>query len=37
LAMATVIEPQHKPRLGRVGRQRRCQGIKVGRSPRETR
>ena len=37
LAMAAIIERQHKPRLGRVGRKRRCQGMKLGCSPSETR
>jgi hypothetical protein len=37
LAVAAIIEYQHKRRLGRVGRQSRCQGMKVGCSPGETR
>ncbi len=37
LAVTAIIERQHKPRLGRVGRQRRCQGMKVGCSPGESR
>src|SRR6266404_8646352 len=36
-AVATIIERQHKPRLGRVGCQRHCQGMKVGCSAGETR
>ena len=36
-AVTAIIERQHKPRLGRVGRQRRCQGMKVGCSLGETR
>jgi hypothetical protein len=35
LAVAAIIERQHK--LGRVGRQRRRQGMKIGGSPGETR
>src|SRR5262249_40807119 len=30
LAVTAIINRQYKPRLGRVGRQRRCQGMKVG-------
>jgi len=36
VAVAAIIKRQHKPRLG-IGRQRRCQGMKVGCSPGETR
>src|SRR5262245_54236109 len=36
LAVAAIIERQYEPRLGRVGRERRRQGIKVGCSVGET-
>src|SRR2546430_2264947 len=37
LKATNCVKRQRKPRLGRTGRQRRCQRMKVGCSPGETR
>ena len=37
LAVAAIVGRHDPARLGRVGRQRHCQGMKVGCSPGETR
>jgi hypothetical protein len=37
LAVTAIVKRQHKSRLGRIGCQRRCQGMKIGRGAGETR